>query len=73
MQMQLTLSSKLLYYLNTTTNMKLSVDIHFSTLYDLKTCYAARTSEFNSISLTEFFYKFHKKWLRIQKRLFERQ
>lgn len=63
MQMPLTLSSELPYYLYTTTKMKLAVDERESTLYDLKTSYSTRNSEYLSMSLAEYFYKVHKKRL----------
>ena len=61
MQMLLTLSSELLYYLTTSTKMRLSVDHQGSTLYDLKTCYIKRSMESKSMCLAEFFYQVHKK------------
>jgi hypothetical protein len=63
MQMPLTISSELPYYLNTTTKMKLYVDHQDSTIFDMKTCYAARNKEYKSMSLAEYFYKVHKKRL----------
>jgi hypothetical protein len=60
MQMPLTLSSDLPYYVTTTTKMKLSVDNQGTALFDIKTCYAKRDQTYKSMSLAEFFYQVHK-------------
>lgn len=63
MQMPLMVSSESQHYLNTTTKMKLRMNSQTSPLFDLKTAYARRESEYNSMSLAEFFYKVHQKKL----------
>ena len=63
MQMPLTLSSELPYYLNTTTKMRLSVDGKNPTLFDLKSSYAMRDQKYKSMCLAEYFYRIHKKRL----------
>ncbi|KAL3799034.1 hypothetical protein HJC23_005173 [Cyclotella cryptica] len=63
MQLPLVVSSELPHYLQTTTKMKLCMNSQTSPLYDLKTTYARRESEYKSMSLAEFFYKVHQKRL----------
>jgi hypothetical protein len=63
MQMLLMVSSESQHYLNTTTKMKLQMNSQASPLFDLKTAYARRQSEYNSMSLANFFYNVHQKRL----------